>query len=190
MTVFDILFLGGGLCLPQTLGFHDPIWRAYSSVGLKPPTKHGSEEWVPPIVVSFQIQPFSTLMIMGERVVLDFQMFFECFNTFHRMARWHALGKHAKPLVHKWVNVTLSNRFFSAFAMCDLSSASIFAAWFLLISSGFDLFVQHLSIRGLQCWFLPRVRRLVAGFSGPIYRRLTLNFFWPLFTVWNRASLF
>ena len=29
---------------------------------------HGSEKWVPPIVATFQIQPFSTFRIMGERV--------------------------------------------------------------------------------------------------------------------------
>ena len=72
---------------------------------------------------------------MGERVVLEFQMFFECFNTFHRMARWNALGKHAKPLMHIWVNVTLSN-WFAGFTMRDLSSTSIFAAWVLLILPG------------------------------------------------------
>ena len=30
---------------------------------------HGSEKWVPPIVVAFQLRPFSTSMIMAERVV-------------------------------------------------------------------------------------------------------------------------
>ena len=29
---------------------------------------HGSEKWVPPIVVTFQIQPFYTSMIVGESV--------------------------------------------------------------------------------------------------------------------------
>ena len=29
---------------------------------------HGSEKWVPPIVVTFQMQPFYTSMIMGESV--------------------------------------------------------------------------------------------------------------------------
>ena len=28
---------------------------------------HGSEKWVPPIVVAFQTHPFSISMIMGER---------------------------------------------------------------------------------------------------------------------------
>ena len=30
--------------------------------------KHGNQIWVPPIIVTFQIQPFSTSMIMGEKV--------------------------------------------------------------------------------------------------------------------------
>ena len=30
---------------------------------------HGSEKWVPPIGVAFQISPFSTAMIMGERAM-------------------------------------------------------------------------------------------------------------------------
>ena len=46
------------------LQFHDPFWGYPSS------QDHGSEKWVPPIVVRFQIQPFFTSMIMGERVVL------------------------------------------------------------------------------------------------------------------------
>ena len=33
-----------------------------------PSSHHGSEKWVPPIVVTFQIQPVSTSTIMGERV--------------------------------------------------------------------------------------------------------------------------
>ena len=39
-------------------------------VKLAYPSSHsdGSGKWVPPIVVTFQVQPFSTSMIMGERV--------------------------------------------------------------------------------------------------------------------------
>ena len=37
---------------------------------------HGREKWVPPIVVTFQIQPFSTSTNMGERVLSHLVFFF------------------------------------------------------------------------------------------------------------------
>ena len=40
-----------------------PLFLGYTSSH-----NHGSQKWVPPIVVTFQILPFSTSMIMGERV--------------------------------------------------------------------------------------------------------------------------
>ena len=123
---------------------------------------------------------------MGERVVLDFQMFFECFNTFHRMARWHALGK---PFVHKWVNVTLSN-WFAGFVMCDLSSTSIFAAWALLFF--FRVwFVCSTSINQrpsmLICSESPSPG---CGFFRAYIQTFEIRFFCPFPRFENRASLF
>ena len=55
---FDHFFFGGGMVVFTAIDL-----RIY-------PTSHNheSEKWVPPIVTTFQLQPFSTSMIMGERV--------------------------------------------------------------------------------------------------------------------------
>ena len=46
---------------------------------------HGSQRWVLPIVVTFQIQPFSTSMIMGEKVI--FRQF-SGKQPEHQLTRW------------------------------------------------------------------------------------------------------